>query len=96
MPIGSGTFTDERGYNGWPSYETWLVNLWMGNDPATDAICRELVAGTGSIGEAAEALKDLVEEDSPFQEQSGLYVDLLGAALARVDWRALAEHYRRD
>jgi hypothetical protein len=95
MPRGSGIVTDERGYNGWPSYETWLLNLWLGNDPATDAICRELVAEAGSLREAAETLKALVEEDSPFQEQSGLYVDLLGAAFARVDWRALAEHYRR-
>jgi len=86
---------DDRGYNGWPTYETWLVNLWLGNDPATDATCRELAAWADSAAGAAEALKDLVEEGSPFQEQSGLYVDLLGAALARVDWRALAEHYRR-
>lgn len=89
------TTADEGGYNGWPSYETWLVNLWLTNDPATDGMCRELVAGVGSAGEAAEALKALVEEGSPFQDQSGLYVDLLGAALARVDWRTLAEHYRR-
>lgn len=24
--------TQDRTYNGWSTYETWLVNLWITND----------------------------------------------------------------
>jgi hypothetical protein len=26
---------DKQTYNGWTNYETWLANLWMGNDTGT-------------------------------------------------------------
>ena len=81
------------GYNGWPTYETWLAHLWLTNDPATDTACRQLVAAAQTVGEAAEALKDLMEEESPLADQAGPYADLLTAALARVDWRAIAAHW---
>jgi hypothetical protein len=83
------------GYNGWPNHETWLVHLWLTNDPATDTVCRQLVGAVEqTVGEAAEALKSLLEEESPLADQAGMYADLLTAALARVDWRAIAAHWR--
>jgi hypothetical protein len=87
---------DGRAYNGWPSYETWPVHLWLTNDPGTEATCRELVANEGTVGAAGEALRDFVEEASPLADQSGLFTDLLGAALGRVDWRAVAAHFARE
>jgi hypothetical protein len=83
-------------YNGWPSYETWLVVLWLDNDPGTEAFCRKLVAQTTSVGEAADVLKGYLEEESPLTEQSGLYVDLLTAALGHVNFRAVAAHFREQ
>jgi len=80
-------------YNGWPSYETWLVHLWLTNDPGTDATCRDLVAAERTVGAAGEALKDYVEEASPLADRAGLYTDLLGAALGRVEWRAVAASF---
>jgi len=79
-------------YNGWPSYETWLVHLWLTNDPATDATCRDLVTAERTVGEAGEALRAYVEEASPLADRAGLHADLLAAALGRVDWRAVAAH----
>jgi hypothetical protein len=28
--------TDDRTYNGWTNYETWLVALWIGDEPTSD------------------------------------------------------------
>ena len=34
--------TDQK-YNGWTNYQTWLVNLWMGNDQSTQEMVMERV-----------------------------------------------------
>jgi len=91
--VGAEGPTYNRPYNGWPSYETWLVHLWLSNDPDTEATCRELVGAERTVDEAAEALKAYVEEVSPLADGASLYTDLLGAALGRVHWRAVAEHF---
>jgi hypothetical protein len=83
-------------YNGWPSYETWLVALWFDNDPETQSLVQGLVAAAESLYDAAQALKALVEELSPLGETSGLHVDLLTAALSHVDWQAVARHFAPD
>jgi hypothetical protein len=83
----------QQDYNGWPSYETWLVALWLGNDPETEALVQGLVAAAESPYDAAQALKALVEELSPLGETSGLHTDLLTAALSHVDWHAVAQHF---
>jgi hypothetical protein len=87
-------------YNGWPTYETWLVHLWLTNEPETDALCRELVCGESTLVEAGEALKTYVEESSPLADvpglQSGLYADLADAALSHVDWHEIAKHFVED
>jgi hypothetical protein len=31
----------DQEYNGWTNYETWLVNLWMDNDPGSQDYYRE-------------------------------------------------------
>jgi hypothetical protein len=80
-------------YNGWPSYETWLVHLWLTNDPGTDALCRALVAQAWTPAEAADVLKQYVEESSPLIGQANLYVDLLTVALGHVDFDAIALHF---
>jgi hypothetical protein len=85
--------TGRRDYNGWPSYETWLVALWLDNDPGTEALVQSLVAAAESPYDAAQALKALVEELSPLAETPGLHTDLLTAALSHVDWQAVARHF---
>jgi len=83
-------------YTGWPTYETWLVALWLGNDPTSDADCHHLLGAARTTEDGADALQAYVEERSPLSEQASLYSDLLGAALRMVDWRRIAEHYRDD
>lgn len=101
----------EQKYNGWNNYETWLANLWLDNDEhecnhhlpemARDAY-RDACANAYSTREQdaarslAEALKDYIEEQNPIGDQSGMFADLLSAALDSIDWREIAEHLIED
>ena len=98
--------TDTR-YNGWTNYETWLVNLWMDNEQGSQQFwhdaARECWAESGPKhpnpfvadheGNArillADRLKDEHEEARP--ETTGVFADLIGAALAEVNWYEIAQ-----
>ena len=96
-----------KDYNGWTNYETWNVKLWMDNDESTyhywqeqtDELwkrARENQAWPGSTrkesaaAQLADTLKSECEENQP--EVSGMYADLLGAALSEVNWLEIAEN----
>ncbi len=95
-------------YNGWTNYETWNVKLWIDNDEGSYNYWREVaqeVWNDSTPGEydwqtreqqfvyaLADRMKDEFEENSP-TETSGVYADLLGAALSSVNWHEIAEHY---
>lgn len=92
-------------YNGWTNYESWLVNLWIDNDGSSDywreraeKLAQEkidaddtddLLASVAS--DLADEIKDQIEEQSP-AGVTGMYADLLNAALSAVDWREIAYH----
>ncbi len=86
----------ESHYNGWPSYETWLVFTWLTNDPLSYEDCVSLARSADDALDAADALKGYVEDLSPLLEEASLCTDLVNAALGRVDWAALARHFRDD
>jgi hypothetical protein len=86
----------ESYYNGWPSYETWLVFTWLTNDPVTSEDCASLAKSANDAHDAADALKSYVEEQSLLLEEASLYTDLVNAALGHVYWAALARHFRDD
>ncbi len=86
----------ETTYNGWPSYETWLVFTWLTNEPVTYEDCISLARAADDAHDAADALKGYVEEQSPLVEEASLYTDMATAALGRVDWAALVRHFRDD
>lgn len=76
-------------YNGWTNYETWLVNLWIGDLLQQDA--DEGIAITG------EYIRDLVDT---FAEPAfkaignyGLIVDLLNGAIGAANYYEIARHY---
>lgn len=78
----------KRLYNGWTNYNTWLVNLWLDNDGSKD-YWREVAEETTLTPQGlAEAIQESIEENIP---ESGLFADLLNAAMQEVNWLEIAE-----
>jgi hypothetical protein len=93
----------DKGYNGWSNYETWNVKLWIDNDEGSYLYWREQVRDAwehndhdrdDTIGDLARLLKDEHEENTP--TVTGVYADLLNAALSEVDWYEIAEAMVED
>jgi hypothetical protein len=86
-----------EGYNGYANYETWNVCLWLDNDQGSyqhwRERAREALDSEGSYRDARYALARELEDDHReyMPEVTGVYADLLGAALSSVDWREVAE-----
>ena len=83
----------KKTYNGWTNRETWLVSLWINNDQTSQAVLLEALNRDESDFKKAEWLKSEIEEemyDLPLE--ASLWCDLLGTALARVDWREVIEN----
>ena len=84
----------DRKYNGWANYETWLVNLWIGNDEGEHLFWIEraqVIQGAYELGQDMKAHYES-EEIFPIKE-NGLYQDLLKGALSAVDWHEIARHF---
>lgn len=97
--------TEDKTYNGWKNYETWVVNLWIENE-IDDYHCwqaeAQLVWNDAEAGEVLDKyfaaklelsnrMKSWIEENTP--DICGIYTDLLNAAISEVDFIEIAEHY---
>jgi len=83
---------EDKKYNGWTNYETWLCNLWYDNAFTEDARrCR-------TLENLAEVIKDYVTQSIEEQvgEEAGFVTDLVNAALSEIDWLDIAERYEED
>jgi hypothetical protein len=87
---------DEKGYNGWKNYETWCVALWIDNEESTYNWACEVVRDHKELYEAADVLKECIEEMNPLRDTSTMWTDLMNAALSEVDWYEIAEHYKEE
>ena len=86
------------GYNGWTNHETWLVNLWI-NEGLLDLFevgeqARHFAEQDedNAAWEMAKWLREQVDEvigDQPV----GLAADLIGSAMASVNWEEIAVHF---
>jgi hypothetical protein len=92
-------------YNGWSNYETWCVNLWIENDQGMYSFAQDQAAEAWEAAadesttdrkvvatrQVADALKDTFENDMP--NVSGVWADLINAAMGEVDWDEIAQPY---
>lgn len=89
-------------YNGWSNYETWNFALWYDGcweDDAIEALNNAEpqydweTKKSCAIYDLAEYLERYVDDDveSVMNETSGMYADLLGAAIDKIDFREVAE-----
>lgn len=95
-------------YNGWTNYETWAVALWIDNEEGSQNYWQDEARRTYKVAYAtsyatkremakfalADAMKEEFEQSTP--EVTGLWADLLSAALSEVDWHEVADHYLDD
>lgn len=95
---------NDKTYNGWSNYETWVTNLWMTNDENTYSQCRDLAETAFAAArpsatltrseryrrDFADALKELVSAEHPLQDSPGLYSDLLTGAMREINWLEIA------
>lgn len=101
---------EDRKYNGWTNYETWNAALWMGEgsseywaEQAQECFDDAEADGTFSRAENATfALAERMEADSDERAEetlgsvTGMYADLLNAALGQINWHEIARHYVDD
>jgi len=95
-------------YNGWTNYKTWNCALWLDNDYGEYQHWRSVTlealrnADGDTLAEKKEnaaydlskALESYIEENAP--EVSGFYGDILHAALRKVNYYEIAEHWLSD
>lgn len=78
-------------YNGWTNRETWLVNLWYGDDLAS--ILSEDGRTDIDPNEAEEWVRYVAEECEMLSQppKAGLLSDFLESCWSAVDWEEIAE-----
>jgi hypothetical protein len=90
-------------YNSWSNYETWNCALWLDNDGGSyshwSARAQKLYDDNDGIEDDATydlaiELENEIVDNAP--EVSGMYSDLLSAALREIDFYEIAEHYIAD
>jgi len=80
-------------YNGWTNYETWVVNLWIGE---SQDFWDDITSNGDSVADIANTLKDYHIDDNPLADGANVYTDLLGGALSSVNWDEIAQHFIDD
>ena len=84
-------------YNGWANYETWCVNLWLTNEPTTDEDLTAIVKRNEESYIKADRLQEYVASlNEEILDKASLATDLLGNALAHVNWREIVENHENN
>ena len=87
------------GYNGWSNYETWCVHLWLTNEYD---LYQTALAVTEKSPQPDVALEEWVLDCWPDWQSvepndlHGMFSDLIGTSLDRVDWTEVANALLED
>ena len=92
---------NDKKYNGWNNYQTWLTALWIDNDYSSYQYRCELVEQVKQEHEdenkrencLSSNLKDWIESQNPLVDSASLFTDLLNSALSEIDWQEIAENF---
>ena len=100
----------DSSYNGWSNYETWVVNLWLGNDEGSYNTCRALAQRCFEEAVAdqvlsrkeracyqlANSLKEMIEDGNPLASDASVYADLINASMSEVNWKEIANSFLEE
>lgn len=89
-------------YNGWTNYETWAAKLWMDNEEGSYRSWQDAAQEAYDDAESdsidtreenaarvlAERIKEEIDDGAP--EVSGMYSDLLSAAISEINFHEIA------
>ena len=75
--------TSQDTYNGWKNRETWLVNLWINNDPYLQGELTYITKLEDGIYVKVQWMREFVENMAfdHINESSGMGQDLINTAL---------------
>src|SRR5579859_6347520 len=102
------TDTESKTYNGWTNYETWNAKLWIDNERSSyeywrdqsRSIFRRAVADQYNTQSerASHTLADQLksEHEDAIPECSGMYADILSAAMSEINWDEIARSMIED
>lgn len=95
-------------YNGWSNYETWVVKLWIDSDGyagGADTVATQAKYFRDENPDDADAatrklanwIEDAIDQDIDNADDKalteGLWADLLGRSLGKVNWDEIAAAY---
>ena len=77
-------------YNGWTNYETWNINLWLGEMNYFSDLDPDI-----SHSDLASEIKSFVEENKP-EIPASMYADLLNASISSCNFYEIAKNALSD
>jgi hypothetical protein len=93
------TARQDRTYNGWSTYETWLTNLWLQNDEALYRALHAEIVNAETLFDAKDLLQAWLDNEYDIAVEglgTGLFADLLRGALNNVNWYEIAKNWRDE
>ena len=83
-------------YNGYENYQTWAVALWLDNYESTSDLISDIIKHARSDYDAANQLKDIIEDMNPLANQASMFTDILNSALSDVNYLEIIESHKED
>lgn len=85
-------------YNGYTNKQTWQVSLWLDNEYNSYTFYTEIATellendSESALRELADRIESDIKEANPCQD-ANMYSDLIGHALAVIDWQEVAQSF---